>query len=885
MPALLPIRFRTELARSFHRDIVNTLNVPSGELNTLNTLDTTMYTYSATAGDTTFSGEDIKGKTLSYTPGRIEVYVDGDKVLTDDYIATNGTSVELLAPTGEEVTTLTINGIEFAAADVNSSSDTITYVDHGFNEGDKVIYFENGASAGITNLVNAVSYYIIVIDEDTIKLATSRAFAIASSPTAINLDASSAVGTAFQLVLVEEYVEGVVVDSQLLNLHGVNVTTTNVDTSTETITSLSHGFSNGDIVTYYSNGGTAIGGLTNGNEYYIVNAATDTFKVSLTSGGSAINLSSTGNSAQAFLKIDNTFYLPNHGFVTGQEVTYAEDSGSISTLTDATNYFIIKVTANTIKLATTYANAIAGTTINITPAFGLGDTTLTGPLDQTVTINTFTLTNYPNPHDYFYVFLSRPLEWANEPTPPTPVDARADDSNIKRNILGVKKVNPSDVALLVDRIDWTTATVYTQYDDTVNMAGTDFYAFNDENFRIYKCLSNNNGNPSTVKPSFSEVGPKTLSDGYIWQLMYEVPAADRVKFLTADYIPVKFYGTSTRFDHNGTISEIILDDQGSSYTTTPLVIIVGDGVGAEATATVSGGLVTELNLINGGSGYSFAFVLILGGGGTGASASVTIETTDLPNIVNQNVAGYAVATNGQIDFIEIIDGGIGYLQATTSVSINGDGSGAAADLTVVDGEITGVSITDRGTGYTFAELTVNGEGADAELRAVISPQGGHGSNIPQELFATTLGISVAIEDFQEDFFLENDFRQYGIIKNIKTFDNETLFSANTGNGCFVMTVPDGTKYNLDDTVTTDSNGKYIVAYVNDTTVYLLPVINNINSESVLENVTTGESGLIITSLVEPEISQRTGEVIYYNNIAPLVRQAEQTETFKLYINF
>jgi hypothetical protein len=53
----------------------------------------------------------------------------------------------------------------------------------------------------------------------------------------------------------------------------------------------------------------------------------------------------------------------------------------------------------------------------------------------------------------------------------------------------------------------------------------------------------------------------------------------------------------------------------------------------------------------------------------------------------------------------------------------------------------------------------------------------------------------------------------------------------------------------------------------------------------LENVTTGESGLTITSLVEPEISQRAGEVIYYNNIAPLVRQSEQTETFKLYINF
>jgi len=885
MPALLPIRFRTELARSFHRDIVNTLNVPSGELNTLNTLDTTMYTYSATAGDTTFTGEDIKGKTLTYTPGRIEVFVDGDKVLTEDYIATDGTSVELLTPIGEEVTTLTINGIEFAAADVDDGADTITYVDHGFNEGDKVIYFENGAAAGITNLVNAVSYFIIVIDDDTIKLATSRAFAIASSPTAININASAASGSAFQLILVEEYIEGAAVDEQLLNLHGVNVLTTGVNTATETITSSSHGFSNGDIVSYFSNGGTAIGGLVNETEYFVVGATANTFQVSSTSGGSAINLTGTGNSAQAFLKIDNTFYLPDHGFVTGQEVTYTEDSGSIATLTDSTNYFIIKVTADTIKLATTFANADAGTAINITPLFGLGDTTLTGPLDQTVTINTFTITNFPNPHDFFYVFLSRPLEWATEPTAPTPVDTRSEDSSVKRNILGVKKVNPSDITLMARRIDWEADTIYVQYDDTVDISDEDFYAFNSNNFRIYKCLDNNNGNPSTVLPAFSEVGPKTLSDGYTWQLMYEVPAADRVKFLNDDYIPVKFYGTSTRFDHNGTISEIILDSQGSSYTTTPTVIIVGDGVGAEATAEISAGLVTELNLTDGGSGYSFAFVLILGGGGTGASGSVVIETTDLPNIVNQNVAGYAVATNGQIDFIEIVDGGSGYVQATTSVSINGDGTGAAAELTVVDGEITAVTITDRGTGYSFAELNISGDGTEGELRAVISPQGGHGSNIPQELFATTIGIAVAIEDFQEDFFLENDFRQYGVIKNIKTFDNETLFSANTGNACFVITVPDGTKYNLDDVVTTDSNGEYIVAYVDNTTVYLLPVINNISDESILENVTTGESGLTITSLVEPEISQRAGEVIYLSNIAPLVRQSEQTETFKLFINF
>jgi hypothetical protein len=885
MPALLPIRFRTELARSFHRDIVNTLNVPSGELNTLNTLDSKMFTYTAGAGTTTFSGEDDKGVELTYTPGRVELFVDGDKVLTEDYIATDGQSIRLLTATGEEQTILTINGIQFAAADVNSGNDTITKVDHGFNEGDKVVYFENSASTGILNLYNGESYYVIVIDDDTIKLAASRAYAIATTPTSINLDASSSVGTAFQLVVVEQYVEGEVVDEQLLNITGVRVQTTGINTTTETITSTEHGFSNGDVLLYYSNGGTALGGLTNNTTYFVVNSTINTFQLSLTSGGAAINLTGTGNSNQTFVKIDSTFYIPNHGFVTGQEVIFTEDTGSITGLTDTTQYFIIKLTDDILQLASSYANAISGTFITITPLFGLGDTILQGPLEQTVTINTFTLTNYPNPHDYFYVFLARPLAWVTEPTAPTPVDSRIDDSEVKRNILGVKKINPSDVTMMVRRIDWETDTIYDYYDDDVDMSQLDFYIFNPNNYRIYKCLDNNNGNPSTVLPSFSEVGPKTLSDGYTWQVLYEVPAADRVKFLTADYIPVKFYGTSTRFDHNGTISELVLDQAGSGYLTAPLIIIVGDGVGAEATATVSGGAITEVTLTDGGSGYSFAFVVIIGGGGTGGSVSAIIETTDLPNIINQNVAGNAVATSGQIDFIRIVDGGSGYLQSTTSLQITGDGEGATATATILEGEIIDITITDRGSNYTFAEIVVNGDGTGAEIKPTVSPQGGHGANIPQELFATLLGITVNIEDFQQDFFLNNDFRQYGIIKNIKAFGDEQLFTSNTGNACYVATVASGSQYNLDDLIVSDSGGKYIVAYVNDNTIFLLPVINNIVADSILENVTTGVSGLTLLSLTNPEISQRTGDIVFLNNIAPLQRQTEQTETLKLYINF
>ena len=65
-----------------------------------------------------------------------------------------------------------------------------------------------------------------------------------------------------------------------------------------TIGYTSHPFSNGDVVTYDAQGGTAITGLTDGADYYVVTANANDFQLSLTSGGSAISLTGTGNSNQ-----------------------------------------------------------------------------------------------------------------------------------------------------------------------------------------------------------------------------------------------------------------------------------------------------------------------------------------------------------------------------------------------------------------------------------------------------------------------------------------------------------------------------------------------------------------------------------------------------------
>ena len=86
------------------------------------------FDYTATAGQTTFTGSDNDSQTLSYVAGRIDVYLNGSHLMdTDDYVATNGTSVVLQAgaQVGDTLQVIThgtvnlISHIPDAAIDMN----------------------------------------------------------------------------------------------------------------------------------------------------------------------------------------------------------------------------------------------------------------------------------------------------------------------------------------------------------------------------------------------------------------------------------------------------------------------------------------------------------------------------------------------------------------------------------------------------------------------------------------------------------------------------------------------------------------------------------------------------------------------------------------------
>ena len=146
----------------------------------------------------------------------------------------------------------------------------------------------------------------------------------------------------------------------------------------------------------------------------------------------------------------------------------------------------------------------------------------------------------------YYLFAARPQPWANSSGGNDDSAVLATNSSIAQveqtvydDILFGKLLADADVSFVVPRKNWTANTIYAAYNQNdANLYSKDFYVVTD-NFEVYKCIDNNNGANSTVKPSLTSTsGVFKSGDGYIWKYMYTVDPASNTKFTTTSYIPV-----------------------------------------------------------------------------------------------------------------------------------------------------------------------------------------------------------------------------------------------------------------------------------------------------------------------------------------------------------
>lgn len=230
-----------------------------------------------------------------------------------------------------------------------------------------------------------------------------------------------------------------------------------------------------------------------------------------------------------------------------------------------------------------------------------------------------------------YATVGRPQEWSSttntavtDSLPPIPVDTvQTTAFDCWRSMLGAKRLFAANTHHVIPRVNWTANTVYDQYDDLVPLANLTYYVLDItvEPYRVYKCLWNNLGAPSTASPSdtLGDVPDATATgDGYVWQYMYSLSSTTD-KFLTTNWMPVY---TNAVVQNNAvlfagqipTAAPLTILASGANYDyAVPVdrgditVTITGDGTGATShreNAVITGGTLTALNLVAGGLGYT-----------------------------------------------------------------------------------------------------------------------------------------------------------------------------------------------------------------------------------------------------------------------------------------
>jgi hypothetical protein len=195
---------------------------------------------------------------------------------------------------------------------LNYSTETFTIPAHGFLQKELVLYDAKGQTV-INGLTTATPYYVIFIDGDNIKLAT----------TPENADAGTA----------------------------INITDTPAGVGYHSLQSLSK---------------------TPDGIYTIASTPTDK-SFTVTAAGKVPLITKIFNPRTTVDLTLSAFKLPSHGFLTGTKVTY--DKGASATvivgLTDLTDYYVVAINRDYFRLATTASNAATGTTLTVTD-FGTG---------------------------------------------------------------------------------------------------------------------------------------------------------------------------------------------------------------------------------------------------------------------------------------------------------------------------------------------------------------------------------------------------------------------------------------------------------------------------------------------------------------------------------
>lgn len=163
----------------------------------------------------------------------------------------------------------------------------------------------------------------------------------------------------------------------------------------------------------------------------------------------------------------------------------------------------------------------------------------------------------------------------------------------------------------------------------------------------------------------------------------------------ANAVCVPDNGTSLQVNLVGDEVDSITVLASGYYDTSPEIVIAGDG--ASASAKVSELAVDDVTILQQGANYLSAPTVNVYGSDDLGLFLVGLTGTEVTSFVNTN-------NDGRIDYVRIVDGGVGYTGA--SVSITGGTTPAVLSATITDGSITNIEVINGGQGYSDSNTVV-----------------------------------------------------------------------------------------------------------------------------------------------------------------------------------
>ena len=485
-----------------------------------------------------------------------------------------------------------------------------------------------------------------------------------------------------------------------------------------------------------------------------------------------------------------------------------------------------------------------------------------------------------------YMFIGRVTPWANETNPPAPTDSVTNTRfEIWRSMLGAKKVPVGDITFATERNNWTTSTVYAEYDDTdTTLYANDFFVLT-EDYNVYKCLYNNNGATSTVKPSGQATGITSTADGYKWKFMYNISTADALKFITTNYIPVKTLTANNgsvqwnvqQAAANGSIDIVDVTNGGSGY--------VGDIGVAQA------GAASAITLAAGASGsdgiYNDSSIYLTSGTGSGQLRLV------------QSYNGTTKVATVSTSWSTQPDATTNYVVGPT-ITIAGDGSTAATAYSNVNScALNQVSLINIGLNYSEANVAITANtshGAGAIALPRIAPPGGHGSDPVGELGGHNVMLNIQLSgDEANTLPTTNDFRVLGLLKNPLTSASANATATNYDTTTRLILSSVTGSWTSDELIIGGTSGAKAraVKFANTVaagygaTTGVLHLIDVEGTFAAAETITGNSSSTsaTVTSITYGDLKKYSGDVIYIENRPSISRSSDQIEDIKLVIKF